>query len=76
MIERLTPEQEAKFPEYVEKFTKLGKSTKQLTDESKEQIVEILGRVYEAGGLPAPKKVLFFTNPYSMSKFAKDSGDT
>jgi hypothetical protein len=39
MIERLTPEQEAKFPEYVEKWTKIGISTEPFTLEDCKDIV-------------------------------------
>lgn len=75
MVEKLTKEQEAKFPEYVDKYIKLGLSTKPLTEESKAQITEILGRVYQVGGLKAPERVLFFSNPVEMCAYAKFCGD-
>lgn len=73
-VEKLTEQQLAKCPEYVKKYVDLGLSTKPLTDKSKAQITEIIGKVYEAGGLPAPKQVLFFQNPVECSVFASKNG--
>jgi hypothetical protein len=48
MIESLTKEQEALMSEYVKKYTELGLSTKPV---SKERTEEIINQVYEAGGV-------------------------
>lgn len=38
-IEKLTPEQEAKFPEYVDKWTKIGRNTDRLDQQETERII-------------------------------------
>lgn len=63
MIKELTPEQIAKFPEYVEKFTKLGLSTEPFTENSKVEIKKIMNKVYKAGGLKAPKYLIYLDSP-------------
>lgn len=70
LLEQLTPEQEAKFPEYVKKFTDLGLSTLPFNNFLKEELVSIIGRVYKAGGLEAPQEVLFFLSPKAALKAA------
>lgn len=70
MLEKLTPEQEAKMPEYVQKFTELGLSTLPLNPFLKDELVNIIGRVYKAGGLKAPEKVEFYDSPMAVLKAA------
>lgn len=69
-IEELTPAQIAKFPEYVAKYVGLGLSTLQLNPFLKEELTNIIGRVYKAGGLEAPKQVLFYDSPKAVLEAA------
>jgi hypothetical protein len=62
MIESLTEQQVAKFPEYVEKFTKLGLSTLQLTPTLEADITRVMADVYKVANLAAPK-CIFLPSP-------------
>lgn len=55
-IVELTPEQESKFEEFVEKWTAIGLSTK-APDE--EKVRELIPAYYQAGELPPPEEVYF-----------------
>lgn len=74
-VTSLTAEQQAKFSEYVKKFVEIGLSTKPFTPETKEHIKDLIGRAYKSGGLKPPKEVIFFDNPITLCKYAKDNGD-
>lgn len=63
MIEKLTAEQEAQFSVYVDRFLKAGLSTQPFDDQLKAEIVEIMGRIYAAGGLKAPSEIVFCLSP-------------
>lgn len=60
-IEKLTPEQEAKFPEYVQKWTSIGLSTKKEGD--REKANTIIDKVYEYADLVPPKHKIWVDNP-------------
>lgn len=55
-ITKLTPEQEARLPEYVEKWTKIGLSTEPANRPVTEEAVK---RAYEVAGLPPPEHILW-----------------
>lgn len=72
MLEKLTPEQEAKFPLYVEKFTKLGLLTHQT---SLSEITPLMDAVYKAGGLAAPKQIILVDSPLAcLQKYTELTG--
>lgn len=71
MITKLTKEQEAKMPEYVKKYTELGLATKPFTAESKKALEGIIARVYAAGGLKKPQKIVFCKSPQDIILTAK-----
>lgn len=60
-IEKLTPEQEAKIPDYVERFRAIGLSTRP-TDRAKAE--EALREMYQYQNLPAPRFV-WAEDPFS-----------
>ncbi len=60
MIETLTKKQEEKFPEYVERFTKIGLDTSRV---SLSQAKEIVAGIYENKGLKVPDKILIVDSP-------------
>lgn len=60
LIDKLTPEQEAKFPEYVETFTKYGLSTDPLDPEKVQSTVE---KVYKCSGLTPPAEIVICDSP-------------
>ena len=59
MITKLTPEQQARFPEWVDRWTRIGLSTERADRPRAEQAVK---RLYEFAGLK-PQKVLWITSP-------------
>jgi hypothetical protein len=63
MIEQLTLEQTARFPEFIEKWTKIGLST-ELADRPRAEAAIRL--IYEAGGLTPPEQIIWFDSPYQM----------
>lgn len=63
MIDKLTPEQEARFPEFVERWTNVGLSTAPL---DQDQAREAVNLCYQCGGVPAPRKILFYQSPWQM----------
>lgn len=68
MIKELTKEQTAKFPEYVKKWKDIGLSLYKEGDEAKAE--EAIKLVYECGGLPPPKTILWADSPYAGAKLA------
>jgi hypothetical protein len=60
VIENLTPEQTAKFPEYVKKWTDIGLQTKPLDVDA---IKACFKKVYKLGGLTCPKQFVFVGSP-------------
>lgn len=70
MLEKLTPAQEAKIPEYVKKFLSLGLSTLGLNTFLEKELKKIIGDVYKAGGLDKPKKILFYKSPMAALEAA------
>jgi hypothetical protein len=62
-IERLTPEQEARFPEFVEKWTKVATSTIPADRPLAEAAINEMYK--QAGGAP-PRKIVWCGSPLSM----------
>jgi hypothetical protein len=63
-IDKLTPEQIAEFPKYVEKWTAIGLSTERADFDTAEKAVREL---YKISGLQQPKVILRMGSPYSAS---------
>jgi hypothetical protein len=61
-LEKLTPDQIAKFPEYREKWLKIGLSTAPL---DRTRAAKAIDKVYECAGLAAPKIKVFLDSPYA-----------
>jgi hypothetical protein len=64
MIDKLTPEQIAKFPEYVEKWTAIGLCTDP-ADRPKAEIA--INKCYQLAGLTPPKKIVWCDSPLSQA---------
>ncbi len=64
MITNLTPEQIAKFPEYVEKWTAIGLCTDP-ADRPKAEIA--INKCYQLAGLTPPKKIVWCDSPLSQA---------
>jgi hypothetical protein len=63
MIESLTPEQEAQYDKYVEIWTDHGLCTEPADRPRAEAAIN---KMYECGGLPPPKKIIWCGSPLSM----------
>jgi hypothetical protein len=63
MIEQLTLEQTARFPEFIDKWTKIGLSTEPADRPRAEAAVRLM---YKIGGLPSPEKIVWFDSPMAM----------
>jgi hypothetical protein len=63
-IERLTPEQEARFPEFVERWTKIGLSTEPADRPRAEAAVR---EMYARAGLAPPQKIVWCGSPLSLA---------
>jgi hypothetical protein len=63
MIDKLTHEQTARFPEFVEKWTRIGLSTEPADRPRAEAVIRLM---YEAGGLTPPEKIIWFDNPMAV----------
>lgn len=61
-IEKLTPEQIAKFPEYIKKWIKIGLSTEPANKEKTEKAIE---EMYKIAGLQKPK-IIWYDSPLSQ----------
>jgi hypothetical protein len=59
-VTSLTPEQEAKFPEYVKKYLALGLSTHQTT---LGEVTPLINELYLAAQLPPPKTIYLVDSP-------------
>lgn len=64
-IDSISPEQEARFPEWVEKWTKIGLSTERADVERATVAVK---KLYEIINQPQPKKILFAQSPFQAVK--------
>ena len=62
-IEKLTKEQEARFPEFVEKWTKIGLCTDPADRPAAEDAVRLM---YKCVGLEPPKKIVWCGSPLSQ----------
>jgi len=65
MIEKLTAEQEAKLPEYRDKWIKIGLSTERCDRQEAEKWVK---KVYEVVNLTPPKHVRWFQSPLACAQ--------
>ena len=62
-IEKLTPEQIARFPEFVERWTKIGLCTDPADRPQAERAICLM---YETAGLVSPKKIVWCGSPLSQ----------
>lgn len=62
MINNLTDEQRAKFPEYVERWTKIGLCT---DPSNREEADKCLHRAYKAAGMDNLRKIVWSDSPYA-----------
>ena len=60
MITKLSPETISRFPDYVEKWTKVGYDTTPLDHDA---VRAAIAKMYTCGGLTPPEKVVFCTGP-------------
>lgn len=72
MITKLTPEQEAQLTVYRDKWIKIGLSTEPT---NKERALSNVAAYYEAGGLKAPKTVVFARSPHEAMIIANVLSD-
>ena len=69
MIEQLTPEQIARSPEFIDKWTKIGLSTEPADRPRAEAAIRLM---YENTGLPLPEQIVWFDSPTAMfTKYKK-----
>lgn len=71
MTEQLTPEQTARFPEFVEKWTKIGLSCESADRPRAEAAIHLM---YETGGLTQPAEIVWFDSPIAMFTRYKKTG--
>ena len=71
IITSLTPQQEAKIPEYVEKYSQIGVSTldEQLECDPK-KVEPIIHQVYACANQPAPPKIHYVDSPIGLQELA------
>jgi len=71
LITSLKPEQEAKIPEYVERFTEIGVSTLDEQIECDPKKVEpIIHQVYKCANQPPPPKIHYVDSPIGLQELA------
>jgi hypothetical protein len=63
VIKQLTPEQIARFPEFINKWTRVELSCEPADRPRAEAAIRSM---YEAGGLPPPEKIIWFDSPMAM----------
>jgi hypothetical protein len=63
MMTKLTPEQEARFPEFVEKWTKIGLCSDPADRPRAEAGIRL---AYESAGLKRPERIVWCESPYAM----------
>lgn len=68
MIKKLTPEQEAKIPEYVNQGIKIGLDTSPL---NLEKVTEAINLTYTCAGEPAPKEIIIVDSPQELVRLGK-----
>jgi len=72
MINKLTEAQRAKFPEFVEKWLKIGLSTEPIDFEKAKKAVRL---AYKCGGLEPPTEIIYCASPMdAQRKIAELSG--
>ena len=62
-IEALTKEQEARFPEFIKRWTDIGLCTKPANRKEAEEGIKL---TYKIAGLPEPKRIVWCGSPYSQ----------
>lgn len=67
MITELTPEQEARLPEFRDKWIKIGLSTEPANRPEAERGIRL---AYECGGLKPPKEIVSCDSPFDMVKMS------
>ena len=72
MIVKLTKEQEAKLPTYVEKYLNVGLNPGRMDKAAATAAVKL---AYERAGLPMPEEVIFCTGPFDSDKKIKYISD-
>jgi len=70
MIEKLTPSQEARMPEYAAKWIKIGTSTEPTDRVAAEAAIH---KVYECGGLKPPERIIWSKSPTTMVQTIEDT---
>lgn len=73
MIEQLTAAQEARFSEYVEKWTNIGTSTQQVDFEKAKESARL---AYKLAGIDEPTNFYFVESPISAIKLIKELDPT
>lgn len=68
-IEKLTPEQEARMPEFRDKWLNIGLSTEKLDQDKAREAVALM---YRCGGLEPPAEIVFCNGPKEAYKLLKD----
>ena len=68
MLDTLTPEQEARFSAYREKWLKIGLDTSPIDKEEATQAIHLL---YQCGGLAPPAEIHFYRSPFELAQKVK-----
>ena len=71
MLKELTPEQEARLPEFRDKWLKIGLCTDPIDFEKAKAAVSL---AYECADLKPPKEFEYFESPESMANTFKERG--
>lgn len=69
-IKKLTPEQQAQFPAYVERWTKIGLSTERM---DRDKAIAAVKQAYVLAGLKEPTRFYFTKSPKDAVKFIKEN---
>src|SRR5271165_4714113 len=72
MIKELTLDQQARFPEFVDKWTRIGLSTEPADRPRAERAILM---IYECGGLKPPNKIIWFGSPKAMIEASSNYKD-
>jgi len=65
-IQKLTPEQEAKFPHYCNKWEAIGKNTDRSNRKEAERLIKI---IYEQAGYEMPSVIKWYGSPHNLVKY-------
>jgi hypothetical protein len=72
-IQSLTAEQEAKMPEFAEKWIKIGLDTSRTSPEQFEECFEVVVNLYKASGEDPPSKYTVVESPIGIGKICKEN---